>query len=219
MKDIKAVLFDMDGVLVNTEATMLRSAKLALNEWNIFPADEDFTEFIGCGEDKFVGGVAEKHGVPYVQDMKKRAYEIYGELILGEIYVYPGTNDMLTELHNRGYRMAVCSSADRVKVEINIKAAKIDRELFDGISSANDVKRTKPFPDLFLRGSELTGIAPENCVVIEDAVSGIKAAKVAGMHNIAVSSTMTPDVLREQADPEVIVARTVDILELLPPLK
>ena len=70
-----------------------------------------------------------------------------------------------------------------------------------------------------MRGSELTGIAPENCVVIEDAVSGIKAAKAAGMHNIAVSSTMTPDVLREQADPEVIVARTVDILELLPPLK
>lgn len=216
MKDIQAVLFDMDGVLVNTEPTMLKSAKLALNEWNVFPSDDDFTEFIGCGEDSFVGGVAEKHGVPYDRAMKKRAYEIFGELIFQEIYVYPGINDMLAQLHKRGYHLAVCSSADRVKVDINIRAAKIDESLFDGISSANDVQRTKPFPDLFLRGAQVTGISPEHCVVIEDAVSGILAAKAAGMHSIAVASTMTPEVLREKAGPEVIVARTTDILDLLP---
>ena len=75
----KAILFDMDGVLVDSEAIMCEAAILALREWNVQAAPEDFDDFIGAGEDAYIGGVARRHGVPYTAAMKDRAYAIYAE--------------------------------------------------------------------------------------------------------------------------------------------
>jgi cytidine deaminase len=102
MKDFDAILFDMDGVLVNSEPVITEAAILGLREFGVQAAWEDFHAFTGMGEDRFVGGVAELHGVPYRVEMKRRVYEIYLQIVKEKIEVYEGTVPMLRRLNAAG---------------------------------------------------------------------------------------------------------------------
>lgn len=184
----RAILFDMDGVLVDSEPVILKSAIQGLREFGVKAAPSDFTEFVGAGEDRFVGGVAEKHGVPYVPEMKKRVYEIYCSLVDDELILFDKVPQTLTRLHKDGYRIAIASSADRIKVNANIRAADIPQEAVDTILSGEDIERKKPFPDIFLLAAERLGVSPADCVVVEDAINGIQAATAAGMRSVGVTS-------------------------------
>ena len=75
----KAVLFDMDGVLIDSEEYMAKTGVRALKKYGIEAKESDFAEFVGCGENRYVGGVAEKYGVPYRTEMKEYLYACYGE--------------------------------------------------------------------------------------------------------------------------------------------
>ena len=75
----KAVLFDMDGVLIDSEEYMAKTGVRALKKYGIDAKESDFAEFVGCGENRYVGGVAEKYGVPYRTEMKEYLYACYGE--------------------------------------------------------------------------------------------------------------------------------------------
>jgi cytidine deaminase len=210
----KAVLFDMDGVLVHSEPIIRKAAKAALSEWGVTARDEDFTDFIGAGEDRFVGGVAEKHGVPYELKMKERAYEIYETLVRDEIVVCAGVKETLAALRARGFQLALCSSADMVKVKMNLSAAEIPFETFDHIVGGDGVARKKPFPDVFLAASDALGVAPENCFVAEDAINGIAAAKAAGMKSVAVTTFFSREVLQKEAAPDYIADSVAEILDV-----
>lgn len=212
---IKAVLFDMDGVLVDSEHYMRESAKEALRLWNVEAVDSDFTEFIGAGEDKFVGGVAEKHGVRYVTEMKDIAYKIYGERVSSVNIACDGAKDIVRELKSRGYKTAVCSSADIVKVKINIKSIGLTNDDFDLVLSGSMVERKKPFPDIFLEAAKQLGVNAESCVVIEDAINGIQAAKAASMQNIAVTTSFTREELDEKASPNLIIDKLSELSDAL----
>ena len=122
----KAILFDMDGVLIESEFLMRHSAIQALAEYGIEAKHEDFREFTGMGEDKFVGGVAEKYGHTYTFDMKERAYDYFGAQVKELAEVPAGVKEMLTTLHEKGLVMAVCSAADLRKVRDNIQAIGVD---------------------------------------------------------------------------------------------
>ena len=100
----QAVLFDMDGVLIESEWLMRASAIQALADYGVTAREEDFLEFTGCGEDRFVGGGGEKPGVPYDTAMKERAYDYYGSRVRGEARVPRGVAEMLETLHRRGDR-------------------------------------------------------------------------------------------------------------------
>lgn len=207
---IKAILFDMDGVLVRSERIIRKASKAALKEWGINAVDEDFIPFVGAGEDRFVGGVAEAHGVPYDLKMKERTYEIYLGIVDDEIEIYDGLHDVLKELKDQGYTLAVCSSADRIKVEANLRAAKISMDTFKAVVSGDEVVNKKPFPDVFLKGAEKAGVAPENCVVIEDAINGIQAAKAAGMKSVGFTSFFKKEVL-EKENPSAVIESLRDL--------
>ena len=194
----KAVLFDMDGVLVDSEPVILKSAIQGLSEFGVQAKPEDFREFVGAGEDRFVGGVAEKHGVPYVLDMKKRVYEIYCSLVDSELILFDEVPETLSLLHSAGYRIAIASSADRIKVNANIRAAGIPAEAVDAILSGEDIERKKPFPDIFLLAADRLGVSPESCVVAEDAINGIQAATAAGMKSIGVTSFFPAETLLQE---------------------
>lgn len=212
---IKAVLFDMDGVLVNSEHHMRESAKDALRLWNIEAVDSDFTEFIGAGEDKFVGGVAEKHGVKYVTEMKHIAYKLYGERVSEASIAFDGAKQIVRELKARGYKTAVCSSADLVKVEINIAAIGLTNDDFDLVLSGSMVERKKPFPDIFLEAARQLGVDAESCVVIEDAVNGVQAAKSASMQNVAVTTSFTRQELIDKIAPDAIIDKLSELADIL----
>ena len=110
-----AVIFDMDGVLVHSEPVILEAAIKGLREYGIDPKPEDFKPFIGTGENMFIGGVAEKYGIEFVPEMKKRVYDIYDEIVCEKIEIVPGVYELLEYLAGKKVKMAIASSADERK--------------------------------------------------------------------------------------------------------
>ncbi len=187
---MKAVLFDMDGVLVDSEPIIRAAAIRALAEFGVTAADEDFEPFVGAGENRFVGGVAELHGARFVPEMKRRTYDWYLKLLPAMGKAYPGGRELVELLNKQGILCAVASAADRVKVEANLtQVVRIPLECFGAIVMGEDVKRLKPYPDIFLEAARRLGVAPSDCCVIEDAINGVKAAKAAGMRCVAVTTS------------------------------
>ena len=210
----KAILFDMDGVLIESEYLMRHAAIKALAEYGITAKHEDFLEFTGMGEDKFVGGVAEKHGLRYTFDMKERAYDYFGEQVKELAHVPEGVKEMLTALHEKGLVMAVCSAADLRKVRYNIQAIGVDESIFSALVTGSDVERKKPFPDIYLEGARRIGMKPEDCLVIEDALSGIQAAHAAGMDAVGVPTTFSKEDLMERVQPEYLMNEIKELTDL-----
>ena len=210
----KAILFDMDGVLIESEFLMRHSAIQALADYGITAKHEDFLEFTGMGEDKFVGGVAEKYGHTYVKAMKELAYDYYGQQVKDMTEVPEGISEMLTTLHEKGILLAVCSAADLRKVRYNIQAIGVDESIFTALVTGSDVTRKKPFPDIYLEGARRVGIEPKDCLVVEDAISGVQAAHAAGMDAAAVPTTFSKEELQQRVSPEYMLNKTQELADL-----
>jgi len=192
----KGIIFDMDGVLVDSEPFIRKAAVQMLAEqgWKTVP--EDFIPFTGTGENRFLGGVAEKYKFKIdIPQSKKRTYDIYLESIKGKLKPLPGAREFVNKCRALGKKTAIASSADLRKVEGNLSEIKLPAELFDAVISGDDVIHKKPAPDIFLLAAKKIGIDPKDCLVIEDALSGIKAAKAAGSKCLAITSTYTADKL------------------------
>jgi len=209
-----SLIFDMDGVLVDSEPVITAAAIAGLSEYGVKATPEDFIPFVGAGEDRFVGGVAEKYGLTYKTEMKDRVYQIYLELVESKIKIYEGVTQMLYKLKDEGWKMAIASSADKVKVDANLKVAGISRDIFSAIVYGEIVVNKKPNPEIFLTAARLMEVNPSDCIVVEDAVNGIRAAKSAGMKSIAVTSSFPEETLRKE-NPDFIVDKTVDIYTIL----
>ena len=214
MKDYKAILFDMDGVLIESEYLMRSSAIRALADYGVTARHEDFLEFTGMGEDRFVGGVAEKHGLVYKTEMKELAYDYFGQKVKEEAHVPAGVKEMLEALHGMGLTLAVCSAADLRKVRYNLMAIGVEETIFSALVTGSDVARKKPFPDIYLEGARRIGTDPEDCLVIEDAISGIQAAHAAGMDAVGVPTTFSQQVLQEKAAPEYMLDEIRNLTKL-----
>jgi len=200
---INSIIFDMDGVLTDSEPIINAAAIEGLSEYDINATPEDFAPFVGTGEDRYIGGVAELHGRKYSLDMKKRVYEIYLRILPGLIKPFPGVLDMIKLLKSLDVVMAVASSADRIKVEANLQAIGITPGTFRAIIVGEDVAKKKPSPDIFLAAAKKLHRSPENCCVVEDAVNGIAAAKAAGMRCVTVEHSFPASIL-SKANPDCI---------------
>ena len=196
MKKQLGVIFDMDGVLVDSEDAMKTTSIESLQRFGINPSKDDFVEFTGMGEDSFIGGVARKHGLEYNTEMKDYAYMLYIEKARDLVYVFPGVKDVISSVKQKGCKIAVASAADFIKVKTNLACIGIDESLFNAFVTGSDVKNKKPDPEIFLKAAEEIGIEPGNCMVLEDAKSGISAAKSAGMSCIGITTAFTHDELK-----------------------
>lgn len=189
------ILFDMDGVLVNSEPVITAAAIAGLREFGVNAREEDFLPFTGTGEDRFIGGVSALYGVPFHPDMKKRVYEIYLELVGKHIRIYPGTHPLLKNLNEHHIPYALASSADAVKVYANLREAHINPDDFTVVLSGEDVVDKKPAPDIYLLAASRAQAKPENCIVVEDALTGLAAAHAAGMRCICVTTSFSREEL------------------------
>eukprot|EP01023_Acetabularia_acetabulum_P019013 TRINITY_DN1961_c0_g3_i1.p1 TRINITY_DN1961_c0_g3~~TRINITY_DN1961_c0_g3_i1.p1 ORF type:complete len:290 (+),score=58.66 TRINITY_DN1961_c0_g3_i1:30-872(+) len=191
---IKAVLFDMDGVLCNSEEpSRMAAVKLFKELYNMDVEQEEFLPFAGTGEVNFLGEVAKLYNLPFQgEPEKQRFFEIYIDTYArpGAGIGYTGALELVKECKQAGLKTAVASSADRIKVDANLAAAGIPQELFDTIVSADRFERLKPSPDIFLTGAEELGMSTEECLVIEDAAAGVQAARAAGMKVLGVTTTL-----------------------------
>ena len=211
----EAVLFDMDGVLIDSEELMARSGVLGLKDFGIDAKPEDFVPFVGRGEDMYMGGVARKYGHEYDPEMKARCYYHYGLHVEEEAYVPKEVAALLPALKEAGLKLAVCTSADMGKVVHNLRAIGVSEDFFDGFVTGDHITHLKPDPEIYLTGAKLTGTAPENCLVVEDAPSGILAAHAAGMKVAAITSTFNEKTLREEAGPDFIIHNLLELLSLV----
>ncbi len=206
---ILAVLFDMDGVLADSEPLINAAAIEMFREKGLVVQPEDFLPFVGAGEDRYIGGVAEKYDFPLdVPQAKKRTYEIYLDLVPRRLEAFPGVHDLLSICRQADLLLAVASSTDSVKVWANLNKMGLPKESWDAVVTGNDVKRNKPAPDVFLAAAQKIGIAPSACVVVEDSFNGVRAAKAAGMRCVAVAQTFPAERLQEA---DVIRDRITDI--------
>jgi HAD superfamily hydrolase (TIGR01509 family) len=187
---LQGVIFDMDGVLVDSEPFIKEAGVRLFGEKGFVVQPDDFTPFVGTGEDRLLGGVAEKYGVPFdARRDKARTYAIYLELIRGRLQPLPGVFSFLKECRECHLKVAVASSADAVKVEGNLHEIGLPPETFDALVNGSQVERKKPAPDIFLTAAHRLGLAPAACLVIEDAVAGVAAAKAAGARCLALTTS------------------------------
>jgi HAD superfamily hydrolase (TIGR01509 family) len=193
---MKGVLFDMDGVLLDSEEYICRAGVLMFEEKGFRVDPADFLEFTGMGENRYLGGVAEKNGIPFrLEKDKARTYEIYGEIVRGRLSPFPGVKEFIGRCLNRGIRIAVASSADAPKVRINLEEIGIPASTFHAVVTGLDIEHKKPAPDIFLEAAARIGVDARECLVIEDAVSGVAAGKAAGARVLALTTSFSAEEL------------------------
>lgn len=195
---IQAVLFDMDGVLLESERFINQAGVLMFREKGYEVDPDDFLEFTGMGEDRYLGGVAEKNDIPFNTKVDKaRTYEIYETLVMNNIDPLPGVRNFIHKCKTRGLKIAVATSADQIKMEINLKEIDIPVSTFNATVNGLEIKHKKPAPDIFLEAAAKLEVDPFCCLVVEDAVSGVKAGKAAGARVLALTTTFSREDLAE----------------------
>jgi beta-phosphoglucomutase len=193
---IKGVLFDMDGVLVDSEPFICKAAIMMFSEIGLKVSPDDFRSFIGTGENRYIGGVAEKYGLAVdIEKVKARTYQIYETIIRGKLKPLSGACDFVNSCRDRGFKVAIATSADTVKMEVNLREIGMPVSLFHATITGLEVENKKPFPDIYIKAAEKIRLKPEECLVVEDAVSGIEAAKSAGCRSLAVTSSFSKSLL------------------------
>jgi len=190
------VIFDMDGVLVDSEPFICKAACMMYKELGLTAQPEDFLPFVGMGENRYLGGVAEKYSFPIdITSAKKRTYDIYLEIIKGAIKPLEGVFDFVKKCKAAQKKIALASSADLRKVKGNLDEIGLPLDQFDAYVTGEDVEHKKPRPDIFLVAAEKMGLSASDCLVVEDAVSGVAAAKAAGARCLALTTSFTQEQL------------------------
>jgi len=198
---IKGAIFDQDGLLFDTEIIFEDSWKQVGLEMGLVVPDEFPHACCGCGA-KGLPDVVRRFfpdvdGEAYAERTLRRAFETQ---LATTPTLKPGVREMLARCRSNGIRTAVASSSSRNIVEHNLVSTGL-LDLFDAIATGTEVAHGKPAPDIFLLAAGRLGLAPSDCVVFEDAPSGIHAAQAAGCRPV-----MIPD--RVQPTPEILAICT-----------
>jgi HAD superfamily hydrolase (TIGR01509 family) len=197
-KRIQAVLFDMDGVLCDSEPMLAQAAcRLFAERYGKKVGPHEFAPFVGTGEKRYLGGVAESHGITKrFPDDKDRLYAMYLEMIPGRLLPTPGAREFVFACRKHGLKTAVATSADRVKLVGALAAIDLPPSDFDVVVTGTDITHAKPDPEIFLTAAAKLGIAPAQCLVVEDSPHGIVAAHAAGCPCLALATTFGAEKLR-----------------------
>jgi HAD superfamily hydrolase (TIGR01509 family) len=183
------VLFDWDGVVIDSSSQHERA-------WELLAAEEHFT----LPPDHFKAGFGKKNEViipamgwaetdAEIRRLSFRKEELYRELVAAEgLVILPGARELLESLRDAGVPRALGSSTPRENLDALFAASGLDT-FFDAVVCGSDVSHGKPDPEVFLKGAELLSLVPGRCVVIEDALAGIEAAKRGGMKVVGVATT------------------------------
>ena len=191
---MQAVIFDMDGVLVD-------NSKVHDQTWQMMCQKYGRPEMVPLVREIFGGTnkvfVERLLGITDTKRMNEIAIEkeaLYREVFAASISAPDGLMNLLFELRKNNYRLAVGTSAPTENLDFVLDKLDI-RNFFDILVDESQVTHGKPDPEIYLKSSNLLGIEPKNCLVIEDSVLGIEAAKAAGMKVVAITTSFTPDKL------------------------
>lgn len=214
MNSSPGVLFDLDGVLIDSHDQHEQSWFMLADEISQPLSKEQFKESFGmrnemCIPDVF--GWAKRDEVEKIQQLGDRKEELYRELLASSgLKPLPGVMELVADLKESGIPFSLGSSTSRKNIEVCFRTTGLDAYFLSHYTGAEDVSRGKPAPDVFLEAARKIDCEPTDCIVIEDAHVGIEAAKAGGMKAVAVTTTH-PRSSFEELSPEL----TVDSLEEL----
>ena len=203
---IGAVLWDMDGVLVDTAPFHYQAWRALFAGLGKDLSDEEFRRTFGLRNDDILRANLGDMPPERLRELGRRKEELFREAIRGKVQPLPGAVALVRRLRESGVKTAVVSSAPRRNVETLLDALGIS-DGFDALVAEEDAERGKPDPQGYLVAAERLGERPEDCVVIEDAPGGVEAAKRAGMRCIGLAAGREPDAL---ACADVVVAGLED---------
>jgi len=189
MNEPQAVIFDMDGVLVDTYHAHYQSwLKMAETEGLDFPEAEFERTFGWTSREIIAHFWGEDYDARQIGELDDRKEAAFREILAADFPAMPGVHELLEGLRAAGFLMAIGSSGPPENVALVTQ--RLDgRGLFGATVSATDVTRGKPDPQVFLIAAEKLGVPPARCVVVEDAPPGIEAAHAAGMVAVGLAST------------------------------
>ena len=225
MAKLYGLIFDVDGVIADTEAVNAAASIKVFAD--LFGAEqvrrEDFEAGLGRGAQEYVRAAGRVHGLELTDEQvavatAARQDEFLRILAAEPLCAFGGVLELMTAAMARDdVRLAIATSSTRVKSEAVLKSAKVPYDQMEYISGS-EVTNKKPHPELFLTAAKRIDVPPSECVVIEDAPNGVAAAKSAGCKCIAVTNSTTADKLA-QADlvidsvAEVSIERAIGIIE------
>jgi HAD superfamily hydrolase (TIGR01509 family) len=197
----KAILFDMDGVIVDSEPLHVAAFQATLKRYGHDLNEDQYKQhFAGktdeAGFKQYFDFINETVHLPVIMDEKAKAYL---ELAADQLVPYPGVIELIHELAARKVPLVLVTGSLRAEAEITLKTFKV-AECFTAVVAAEDISQSKPNPEGYLKGAKALNVDPADCVVIEDAPSGVKAAKAAGMRCLAVTSTHSAEELQEATE-------------------
>lgn len=217
---VEAIIFDMDGVIVDSEPYSMQALIDVLRQYGIDPTEEDIRRSYGRRIHDDFQDYFRRYGVTAHLDTAVAQKEArYYHLAAGHLQTFSGVMALIDRLHQQGYRLGVASSGDRVKLAFSMQALGLDGR-FQAVVCGNDVTHSKPAPEIYLVAAQRLGVPPRACVAIEDAPGGVEAAKRAGMCCIAVTNSVARERL-QHADliVESLAADLSAVIPTVPPAR
>ncbi len=193
MKNVELVIFDMDGLMFDTESMYLNFAPDVCESLGFPVTREILKKTIGTNH-QWAQEILKAEGYenfPFAELWKildKKYDEYYNE---NGVPIKNGLFELLEHLKGKSMKMAVATSSRRVKAEYLLKISGVDK-YFDSIMCGDEIINGKPDPEIFLKTADVFGVKYENCVVLEDSINGIKAAKSANMIPVMIPDMIEP---------------------------
>lgn len=209
MKDVKGVIFDMDGVILDTETLSLMFWDKVLKSHGIEMDREKHILLMGKNSEETVKCLKEIYGeyVPIKDYYLEKGQAVIDYLEENKPGVKKGFESLLKYLIENGYKSAIATSTARWKMANRMKFLHFD-EMVDCVICGDEVNKSKPNPEIFLKAAEKLGLTPEECIVIEDSKSGVEAAYNGGFRCI-----MVPDYKKPDEEMKEMVFKVMDSLE------
>ena len=211
--ETKAVIWDMDGVIADTGPYHFKAWQQVLQKRGVNFTEEDFKRNFGQRNDTIIRNtLGEQIPQSEVDAIAREKEKTFRKLLRQNIKPLPGAIKLIKSLGEHGFKIALASSAPMENIRLVTRSLEIN-DYFQAIVSGRDVTEGKPSPQGFLLAAQKLGVAPKQCVVIEDAIAGVAACKRAGAHCIAVTNTNPREKLKE-ADLIVDTLEAVNINDL-----
>lgn len=187
--DQKAVIWDLDGVIADTGYFHFLSWQELTRQEGISFTEDDFRLTFGQRNPEILTQILRRSLSP--EDINRLSWkkeELFRQLIAGKVKPLPGALELVRSLQHAGIKQGLASSTPRENIRLVLGSLGL-AGFFEAIVSSEDVSRGKPHPEVFLLSAQKLRVKPGNCLVIEDAIDGVRAAKAAGMKCIAVTTT------------------------------
>ena len=199
-RTFRAVIFDLDGVLWDGEPLYHEAFNIVLAPYGHHVSDDDYDQIIGLSVEACWDWLRDRFNLSEPLARFLRAYnETVLTLLKKPVEPLPGARPLIEELRRRGVPMAVASASLRQWVDVTLRGLGL-QDAFDTTVSASDVDNGKPAPDLFLAAAQRLGVAPQDCLALEDTLAGVRSAKSAGMFAIQLRAASTALPPLDEAD-------------------